>query len=379
MTHLTVDEPRHPDTGAQSSIAPAELGREMRAYTVPDRKRSLFELTASAVPFVALWLAMWLALTQVGYWLVLLLAVPAAGFLVRLFMIQHDCGHGSVFGARRADDWLGRALGVLTLTPYDHWRHTHAMHHAGSGHLGKRGIGDVATLTVAEYRARGPWGRFAYRAYRHPLVLFGLGPALVFILQHRLPVGFMRSGAIHWMSTMGTNAAIAVFAALMMWAIGVMPFLAIHLPIVVLGSAIGVWLFYVQHQFEETSWDGADQWKHPEAALHGSSHYTLPGPLRWITANIGIHHVHHLSSRIPHYRLADVLRDYPALAEFNRLTLRESLRCVRMTLWDEETRRLVPFSAARTAGPGDDGRTLPSAAALADTVDVSGARTGVAV
>ncbi|WP_075223180.1 fatty acid desaturase [Acuticoccus yangtzensis] len=351
----------------------------MRAYTVPDRKRSLFELTASAVPFVALWLAMWLALTQVGYWLVLLLAVPAAGFLVRLFMIQHDCGHGSVFGARRADDWLGRALGVLTLTPYDHWRHTHAMHHAGSGHLGKRGIGDVATLTVAEYRARGPWGRFAYRAYRHPLVLFGLGPALVFILQHRLPVGFMRSGAIHWMSTMGTNAAIAVFAALMMWAIGVMPFLAIHLPIVVLGSAIGVWLFYVQHQFEETSWDGADQWKHPEAALHGSSHYTLPGPLRWITANIGIHHVHHLSSRIPHYRLADVLRDYPALAEFNRLTLRESLRCVRMTLWDEETRRLVPFSAARTAGPGDDGRTLPSAAALADTVDVSGARTGVAV
>jgi omega-6 fatty acid desaturase (delta-12 desaturase) len=309
-------------------------------------RRSLVEVAISAVPFVALWLGMWLALAHVGYWLVLLLALPAAGFLVRLFLIQHDCGHGSVFPTRRANDWLGRLLGVLTLTPYDHWRHTHALHHAGSGHLDRRGIGDVVTLTLAEYRARGRWGRLAYRLYRHPLVLFGLGPLFVFVLQHRLPVGFMRAGAVHWISAMGTNAGIAGLTGLMMWTVGVVPFLMIHLPIVILGSAAGVWLFYVQHQFEHTSWDGADDWRHPEAALHGSSHYALPPPLQWLTANIGIHHVHHLSSRIPHYRLPEVLRDFPALRHVNRLSVWESLRCVRLTLWDEGTRRLVPFAAA---------------------------------
>ena len=345
MTHdVTAPGPLGPKT--QLSRTPAELGRALKEYTRPDLARSLVEIAASAIPFAVLWIAMWLAFVHVGYWLVLLLALPAAGFLVRLFMIQHDCGHGSVFKTRRANDWLGRALGVLTLTPYDHWRHTHGMHHAGAGHLDRRGIGDVATLTVREYRARSRWGRFAYRVYRHPLLLFGAGPVFVFVFQHRLPVGFLRGGAVHWTSTMSTNAGIAGVAAAMMWAVGVVPFLMIHAPIVVLASAAGVWLFYVQHQFEHTSWDGADAWRHPEAALHGSSHYALPAPLRWITADIGIHHVHHLSSRIPHYRLSQVLRDFPELRDVNRMTLRESLGCVRLTLWDEDTRRLVPFSAA---------------------------------
>ncbi|WP_244935234.1 fatty acid desaturase [Acuticoccus sediminis] len=323
------------------------MGQALKAYARPDVRRSLFEVAVSILPFAGLWVAMWLALSTVGYGLTLLLALPAAGFLVRLFLIQHDCGHGSVFNRQSLNDWLGRALGVVTLTPYDHWRRTHALHHAGSGNLDRRGIGDVETLTVREYLARSRWGRLRYRLYRHPLILFGVGPFFVFLLHHRLPIGFMRGGRMHWTSTMATNLAIVAAVAAMAWVVGIVPFLMIHLPIVLLASAAGVWLFYVQHQFEETHWDASDRWKHPTAALHGSSHYDLPAVLRWVTANIGIHHVHHLSSRIPHYRLPEVLRDFPQLREVNRLTFTDSLRCVRLMLWDEYDRRLVALRSLR--------------------------------
>ncbi|MCF3933349.1 fatty acid desaturase [Acuticoccus sp. M5D2P5] len=335
------------DALPRGAIHPDEIGRALKVYGQPRTGRSLFEVGASVLPFVAIWIAMWAALVHVGYWLVLLLAVPAAGFLVRLFLIQHDCGHSSVFRRQWANDWLGRVLGVITLTPYDHWRRTHALHHAGSGNLERRGIGDVATLTVREYRALGRFGRLRYRLYRHPAILFGIGPLFVFVLHHRLPIGFMQSGAMHWTSTMGTNAAIAGVTAVLIWIVGVGPFLAIHGPIAFLGAAAGVWLFYVQHQFEHTYWDAPPSWRRPVAALEGSSHYHLPGVLRWLTANIGIHHVHHLSSRIPHYRLPEVLRDHPELDAMNRLTIADSLRSVRLSLWDEDRRRLVPFSTAR--------------------------------
>ncbi|WMS44662.1 fatty acid desaturase [Acuticoccus sp. MNP-M23] len=327
-------------------MAPRPLSRALAAYREPAAGRSIAELVLSLVPFVALWAGMWIALTIVGYWLALLLAVPAAGFLVRLFLIQHDCGHGSVFRTQRANNWLGRILGVITLTPYDHWRRTHALHHAGSGNLCRRGIGDVATLTVREYGERSPWGRLRYRVYRSAPVLFGIGPFFVFVLQHRLPIGFMGAGRLHWVSTMGTNAAILAGALGLAYAVGFGTFLMIHLPIIFLGSGAGVWLFYIQHQFESTHWDADDRWQHHDAALHGSSYYDLPAPLRWLSANVGIHHVHHLASRIPHYRLPEVLRDYPELRTLNRLTLRQSLRCVALTLWDEDKRRLVPFRAA---------------------------------
>jgi len=286
---------------------------------------------------------MWAAL-YFGYWIGLLLVVPAAGFLVRLFMIQHDCGHGSFFRGRLANDWVGRVLGVLTLTPYDFWRRTHAAHHASSGNLDQRGMGDIDTLTVREYLALSRLGRLRYRAYRHPLVMFGLGPAYLFILQHRLPVGMMRGGGWGpWISTMGTNAAIAAVVAPVIWFVGIGPFLLIHLPTTLIGASIGVWLFYVQHQFEDTFWVRERGWNQHEAALHGSSHYDLPAILRWFTANIGVHHVHHLCSRIPYYRLERVLRDHPELADVGRLTLGDSLRCVRLVLWDESRRRLVSF------------------------------------
>ena len=307
------------------------------------------EVAVSVLPFAALWFLMWLALTAVGYWATLLLAVPAAGFLVRIFLIQHECGHGSVFTRQTPNNWVGRVLGVLTLTPYDHWRRTRALHHAGSGNLDRRGIGDVATLTVREYRGLDRWGRLQYRLYRNPVVLFGIGPFFIFLLHHRLPIGFMRGGRMHWASTMGTNAGIAAAVAVMIWLVGVGPFLMIHLPIVLLASAAGVWLFYVQHQFEDTHWDAGEEWQQSIAALHGSSYYDLPAVLRWMTANIGIHHVHHLSSRIPHYRLPKVLKDFPELQHVNRLSLMESLKCVRLTLWDENARRLVSYRAARHA------------------------------
>jgi omega-6 fatty acid desaturase (delta-12 desaturase) len=316
-------------------------------YREPRTIRSVFEIAITAVPFIALWALMWVTVFYGQIWLCLLLSVPAAGLLVRLFMIQHDCGHGAFFRNRLANDWIGRIIGVLTLTPYDHWRRSHAIHHATSGNLDRRGIGDVDTWTVREYLSRPALQRFGYRLYRHPLVLLGLAPAYLFILQNRLPIGFMRAGWRPWVSAMATNAAIALLVVLLMWAIGVVPFLLIHLPITLIAASIGVWLFYVQHQFEETAWEKGRTWNLHEMALHGSSHYDLPAVLRWFTANIGVHHVHHLCSRIPFYRLGQVLRDIPHLRGVGRLTLRQSLGCARLVLWDEADRRLVSFREVR--------------------------------
>jgi len=328
------------------SFGPVAKARDwvsiLNGYRVPNPRRSAFELVITAGAFVLIWILMWATL-GLGYWLTLLIAVPAAGFLVRLFMIQHDCGHGALFRDRSTNDWIGRVIGTLTLTPYDSWRLSHGIHHASSGNLEHRGIGDVHTLTVREYLALPRWGRLRYRLYRHPLVMFGLGPAYLFLVQHRFPVGLMRKGWQPWVSTMVTNLAIALLVAAMIWLVGVGPFLLVHLPITLLAASIGVWLFYVQHQFEDTSWADASAWSLHEAALHGSSHYDLPHVLRWFTANIGVHHVHHLCSRIPFYRLPQVLRDHPELSKIGRLTLVESLSCVRLVLWDESRQRLISF------------------------------------
>jgi acyl-lipid omega-6 desaturase (Delta-12 desaturase) len=315
----------------------------LSTYRRPNYLRSIVELVITALPLVALWAAAWFVFTLGHAWISLLIAVPAAGFLVRLFMIQHDCGHGSFFSHRYANDWVGRAIGVLTLTPYDFWRRTHAIHHATAGNLDHRGIGDVDTLTVREYRALSFWARLKYRLYRHPLIMFGIGPAYLFLLQYRLPVGFMRNGWQPWASTMATNLAIAVAVAILVWFVGFKAFLLVHLPITLLAATAGVWLFYMQHQFERTIWARDREWRLHDAALHGSSHYDLPNYLRWFTANIGVHHVHHLCSRIPYYRLPQVLRDHPELRDVGRLTLLESFRCVRLALWDEEQSRLVSF------------------------------------
>jgi omega-6 fatty acid desaturase (delta-12 desaturase) len=334
-----------PEAGAAVTDMRA-LTLSLARYREPNHGRSIVEILITVVPFVLLWLLMLLSL-HIGYGLYLLLAVPAAGFLVRLFMIQHDCGHGSFFRHRLVNDWVGRVIGVFTLTPYDFWRHTHGIHHATSGNLDRRGIGDIDTLTVREYLALSRWRRLSYRLYRHPIIMFGVGPAYLFILRQRLPVGLTREGWGPWVSTMATNGAIALVVTGIVWRVGVGPFLLVHLPITVLGGAIGVWLFYVQHQFEHTDWSENRNWNFATAALHGSSHYDLPVALRWFTANIGVHHVHHLCSRIPFYRLPLALRHHPDLANVGRLTLGQSLACVRLVLWDEAARRLISFRELR--------------------------------
>ncbi len=321
------------------------LRRSLSRYRGPRVARSVVEILITAIPFALLWGLTWAALTA-GYWIGLVLVVPAAAFLVRLFMIQHDCSHGSFFRSRRTNDWVGRVIGVVTMTPYDLWRHQHAIHHASSGNLDRPHIGGIDTLTVDEYRAL-PWrSRLRYRLYRHPLVLFGIGPAYVFLLDHRLPVGSMRSGWMPWLSTQGTNAGIILVVAGMSWLVGFGPFLLVQLPITLLAATMGVWLFYVQHQFEDTYWKHQDEWSFDQAAVHGSSHYVLPGVLRWLSANIGVHHVHHLCSRIPFYRLPEVLRDHPELQDVGRITLRQSLRSVWLALWDEREQRLVSINHA---------------------------------
>ncbi|MGI9434868.1 MAG: fatty acid desaturase, partial [Geminicoccaceae bacterium] len=257
-----------------SNAVPAAAGARawvgiLAPYREPAVARSIIEILITAVPFVVLWLLAWAALS-ISYWTSFVIAVIASGFLVRLFAIQHDCGHGTLFRRRRVNDWVGRVIGVLTLTPYDVWRRDHAVHHASSGNLEKRGIGDIVTLTVQEYLARSSWGRLRYRAYRNPLVLFVIGPAYQFLLRNRLPLGQMDGGRIPWTSAMATNLGIALLAGIGIWIFGLVPFLLVHLPITLIAASIGVWLFYVQYQFEDPSWPGGSNWELHDAALHGS-------------------------------------------------------------------------------------------------------------
>ena len=315
-------------------------------YRKPNALRSWYELAITAGPFFILWLVAWWSLS-ISYWLALAISLLNAGFLLRLFVIQHDCGHGSFFDNRSLSDWLGRIIGVFTLTPYDVWRRSHSIHHSTSGNLGRRGIGDIHTLTVNEYQARKPFDRLLYRLYRNPIVLFCLGPGYLFFVQNRFPLGFMNK-AKFWVSALCTNAAIFVALGAVFHFGGVMPILLIFLPTTLLAATAGVWLFYVQHQFETTHWDAEDEWQMHESALHGSSHYVLPSVLQWLSGNIGIHHVHHVNSRIPFYRLPEVLRNHGELSDINRMSVRESFRNAKLHLWDEDGKRLLSFSQARS-------------------------------
>ena len=331
-----------------SAAAASALLSRLRGYRTTGPLRGFLELAVTAIPLALLWALVWLLIRH-GQWWGVILTLPAAGFLVRLFMIQHDCGHGSFFPGKGLNDWVGRAISVFTLTPYDHWRRTHARHHATSGDLDRRGAGDVETLTVAEYLALTGGKRLAYRFFRHPLVMFGLGPTYVFLLRHRLPVGEMRDGWRPWAGAMATNLAIAAVVVGLVLLVGLRAVLVIQLPITLIAGAVGVWLFYIQHQFEGVVWTRSDRWRLVQASLDGSSNYHLPGLAGWFTGNIGVHHVHHLSSRIPFYRLTEVLRDLPEL-DVSRLSLLQSLRGTGLALWDEPAQRLISFRELRLRG-----------------------------
>ncbi len=318
----------------------------MASYQLPDDRQAIIELLTTVLPFAGACVLAW-GLLQVHPVLAMLATVPAAVFLVRLFLLQHDCGHGSFFSSRAANDWLGRILGVVTLTPYDYWRFSHAQHHATSGNLDRRGLGDIDTLTVEEYGQLSSGERLKYRLYRHPLVLLGIGPAYMFIIRQRFPTDMLKMGGLPLRSVIFTNLWAAALWTGIIVLLGLDVFLTIYLPTVILGSSLGVWLFFIQHQFDGTHWARSDAWSREEAALRGSSYYDLPRPLMWLTGNIGIHHVHHLSSRIPFHRLPQVLNDYPELKQVGRLTLWDSLRCVHLCLWDEATSELISFAEYR--------------------------------
>ncbi len=290
---------------------------------------------------------------EAGYYLALALAPLTGLLLLRLFIIQHDCGHGSFLASRLSNDWAGRVLGVLTFTPYDCWARSHALHHANTGNLDSRGFGDVDTLTVREFFARGRLKRLGYRIYRHPLVLFGLGPAYLFLLRHRLPIGLMKQGSKYWVSAIATNFATGILLAALVFFFGWLATLLVVVPTILIAASVGVWLFYIQHQFEDAHWDAKADWSFHDAALFGSSYLDLPQPLRWFTGNIGVHHVHHLASRVPFYRLMEVLSAYPELRDLNRFSVQQSFKPIWLCLWDEENRKLVTFrEAANKAAQG---------------------------
>jgi acyl-lipid omega-6 desaturase (Delta-12 desaturase) len=315
------------------------LARRFKAYRA-DAKRSIFQLVTTAMAFFALLLVMGV-LSQSHYLLTLLLAVVAGGLLVRLFIIQHDCGHGSFFKTRAANDWLGRALSVLTLTPYGSWSQGHAAHHASTGNLDRRGRGDVETWTVDEYRSSPPLKRLFYRLYRNPFLMVGLGAPINFIVLQRLP---LHANAESRRSILALDFALVVVFGVSCATFGVARVFGTYLPVIVIASWIGNWLFYVQHQFDTTEWERTGSWNFHVASLSGSSYFKLPPILRWFSGNIGLHHVHHLCSRVPNYHLQACVEAAPELDRVTKVvTLRESVACWRLALWDERRRLLVGF------------------------------------
>lgn len=325
---------------------PIEWRKLVRPYQQPDTHKAIWQLINSfgglGVCIVLIYLSL-----NIGYWLTVLLGVLAAGFLIRIFIIQHDCGHGAFLKGRKNNDTIGTICSLFTLLPYKFWRKSHAVHHAHHAELEERGIGDVWTLTVAEYRQAPWWKRAVYRVFRHPLFLFGLTPLINFVILSRFPLGGQKSwhngerASVWW-----TNLAIASWVVAAGWLIGFKPLLLILLPLYLIATSVGTWLFYVQHQFERTYWEHTPEWDYTLAALHGSSYYQLPRLLQWFTGNIGFHHIHHLSPRIPNYHLQKCHEQNPILQSVVHLTLKSSLQTVWLTLWDEEQERLISFREA---------------------------------
>jgi omega-6 fatty acid desaturase (delta-12 desaturase) len=329
---------------------PADSLRETLApYAEPRVGRSLQDVLTSVVPYLALWVAMYFSI-RVSPVLALALAIPAGGFLLRTYILFHDCTHGSFLPSKRANAWLGMTLGLLVFSPFYNWRHSHAVHHATSGDLDRRGVGDVPTLTVAEYYAK-PWrGRLAYRLFRNPLVMFGIGPLYALVLQPRLVSRSARPR--NRRSVMWTNLAVGAMVVGLCWLIGWRDYLLVQGPPAMLAGAAGVFLFYVQHQFEDVYWENSGEWSYTDAALRGSSYLKLPQPLQFFTGNIGFHHVHHLSARIPNYNLQRAHDEIPMLQAVPTLTLWDGMRAVRLKLYDEHSRRLVTWGEARRGRRG---------------------------
>jgi acyl-lipid omega-6 desaturase (Delta-12 desaturase) len=324
---------------------PAAWKQVVSKYQQPSLWRSVYQLVNSSVPYVALWFLMYRSLA-ISHWITLLLAIPAGGFLMRLFIIHHDCGHGSFFKSQKANDIVGFITGVLTLTPYYFWRWEHAVHHAGSGNLDRRDLGAVWTLTVQEYLDAPLWKRIVYRLVRNPFVLLVFVPFILFVILHRFASA--RASRRNRLSVYWTNLAILALGAVLSLLMGLKAYLLIHLSVMTVAGTVGVWLFYVQHQFEGVNWQRQGEWDYAVAALEGSSYYKLPRILQWFSGNIGFHHIHHLSPRIPNYYLEKCHNDHPMFQRAPVVTLFSSLKSLTYQLWDEPHHRLVGFGYLKT-------------------------------
>lgn len=338
------------DTGAcenhDERLASTLAWKELVApYQTPTVGRSLWQVGNTLLPYAALWCLMYLSLA-ISYWLTLPLMILAAGFLVRVFIIFHDCGHGSFFKSKKASTVLGFICGILTFTPYHHWRWEHALHHASAGDLDRRGTGDVWTLTVQEYLEASRWKRFAYRLARNPVVLFALAPLFLFVVLQRVPS--LKAPQRERYSVYWTNLGIGTLAAGLIWLFGWETYLALQLTVLVVAGAAGVWLFYVQHQFEGVYWERGENWDYVTAALKGSSFYKLPKVLQWFTGSIGFHHIHHLRPGIPNYNLEKCHKAVPLFQTVKPVTLFSSLKALTFRLWDEQHRKLVSYRCLRT-------------------------------
>jgi omega-6 fatty acid desaturase (delta-12 desaturase) len=317
----------------------------VKKYQSPDHWRSLWQIANSVIPYVAMWFLMYRSLS-ISYWLTLALAFPAAGLMMRVFIIFHDCGHGSFFKSPKHNHFVGTICGILTHTPYFQWTREHAIHHASAGDLARRGVGDVNTLTVKEYLALSKWERLRYRLYRNPLVMFGIGPHYIFLFLSRFTG--KHSGKRERNNVWLTNAGMAALYGSLTWMWGLKAVLMVFAPIVIIAGAVGVWLFYVQHQYENTYWRRGKEWDYPTAALMGSSYYKLPRILQWFSGNIGFHHIHHLGPKIPNYKLERAHVETPMFQQSPTLRFWESLSTASLKLWDEERQKMVGFGDLRT-------------------------------
>jgi len=312
----------------------------IKKYQTPENWRSIWQISNTIIPYFISWYLMYVSLSY-SYWLTLALALPAGGLVMRTFIIQHDCGHGSFFKSQKASDLVGTFCGFLTMIPYYQWRHEHAIHHATSGDLDRRGTGDVTTLTVKEYQALSTWDRFKYRFYRNMVVMLVIGPVYTFVLTHR----FVRknSGKREARNVYLTNLALLTIWGSLCLTIGVKAFLMIWVPVTMFSGVMGIWLFYVQHQYEDTYWRGKDEWEYVTSAVMGSSYLKLPRIIQWFSGNIGFHHIHHLSPKIPNYKLEQCHAETPMFQETVVLNFRKSLKSGSLKLWDEDQRKMVGF------------------------------------
>jgi omega-6 fatty acid desaturase (delta-12 desaturase) len=333
------------ENGTQTSTTSSPSWMEVVSrYNFSDPLKSWWQLINSIIPYLALWAAMIWSL-QISYWLTLFLSIFAAGFLVRIFIIFHDCGHGSFFKSQRLSRIVGIITGLMAFTPYHKWHRDHKEHHATVGNLDKRGTGDVKTLTTEEFLKRSKWNQFRYRIYRNPIFLFGIAPFLVFVFQNRLTKKLMNTKEKWYLHL--TNLALIAAILLMMWAIGWKAYLLIQLPVLYIAAIHGLWLFYVQHQYENVVWKRSNEWNYKDIALEGSSYFKLPKILQWFTGNIGFHHIHHLGPRIPNYKLPICYKENPIFQTVQPITFFSSLRSLKLRLWDEKRNKLVGFSAIR--------------------------------